>query len=157
MTHPRARALGLSAALRGALVLAALWAVLLAPGTRPVLAEGGAGLAPRFGVPALPRRIHLSDPLSRLRLAGAVEGATLLILLLVAVPLKHLAGVPAAVSVMGPVHGVAFVAYLVALADNFAGGGWRPREMARVGLVALVPLGTFLNDPWLARRQAAQP
>jgi hypothetical protein len=45
----------------------------------------------------------------------------------------------------------------VALADNFAGGGWRPRDMARVGLVALLPLGTFLNDPWLARRQAAQP
>ncbi len=105
----------------------------------------------------MPRRTDLSNPLTRLRLAGLIEGTTLLILLLVAVPLKHLAGMPAAVSVVGPVHGLAFVAYLVALADNFAGGGWRPRDMARVGLVALLPLGTFLNDPWLARRQAAQP
>lgn len=100
--------------------------------------------------------MSLSDPLRRLRLAGLIEGTTLLVLLLVAVPLKHLAGLPGLVSVMGPVHGLAFVAYLVALVDNLAGGGWRPRDMMRAGLVALVPLGTFINDRWLARREAAQ-
>ncbi len=97
----------------------------------------------------------LSDPLRRLRLAGRIEGATLLLLLLVAVPLKHLAGMPGLVTVLGPVHGVAFIAYLVALLDKVAGGGWRPRDMARAGLVALVPLGTLVNDRWLARREAA--
>jgi integral membrane protein len=43
----------------------------------------------------------------RLRLASWAEGATLLLLLLVAVPLKRLAGWPEAVSLMGPLHGAA--------------------------------------------------
>lgn len=95
----------------------------------------------------------LSDPLTRLRLAGALEGTTL-VLLLVAVPLKYLADEPGVVSVLGPVHGIAFVLYVMAVLDNFAGGGWHKGEMARVGFVALLPFGTFFNDHWLARRQA---
>lgn len=100
------------------------------------------------------RLAGLLDPLSRLRTAGLLEGTTLVLLVFVAVPLKYLANLPGMVSVLGPVHGIAFVLYLVALLDNFAGGGWTWREMARVGLAALVPFGTFLNDHWLARRQA---
>lgn len=54
-------------------------------------------------------RRFLTDPLTRLRIAGLFEGTTLLFLLLIAVPLKHLAGYPEIVSAAGPVHGLAFV------------------------------------------------
>lgn len=100
------------------------------------------------------RPLNFSNPLARLRLAGAVEGTTLLLLLVVAMPLKYFSEMPVVVSVMGPLHGSAFVLYLVALLDNFAGGGWKPREIARVGIVGVLPFGTFLNDHWLAQRQA---
>ncbi|HEY8566918.1 MAG TPA: DUF3817 domain-containing protein [Beijerinckiaceae bacterium] len=98
----------------------------------------------------------LSDPLGRLRLMGWVEGTTLLLLVGVAVPLKHLGGWPQAVSVLGPVHGLAFLAYLAAAIEAVSSGGWTRREAARLFGVSLVPFGTFLNDRWLAARAAAR-
>ena len=94
----------------------------------------------------------LGEPLGRLRIAGLIEGATLITLLFVAVPLKHVFGMPAAVSVVGPVHGIAFILYVVTLIDNFSGGGWTQRDMARTAVVAIIPFGTFVNDRWLAKR-----
>lgn len=101
-------------------------------------------------------RRFLTDPLTRLRSAGLFEGTTLLFLLLIAVPLKHLAGYPEVVSAAGPVHGLAFVLYIVALVDNFSGGGWSRNEMLRTGIAGLLPFGTFVNDRHLAVRAAAQ-
>ena len=46
-----------------------------------------------------------------LRWMSWLEGGTLLLLLLVAVPLKRLAGIPEVVSWVGPVHGGAFLVY----------------------------------------------
>ena len=78
---------------------------------------------------------------SRLRVMCLMEAVTLLVLLFVAVPLKHLAGLPAAVSVMGPVHGFAFLAlcwtvnHAVASRDIPARTGWR------LVFAACVPFG----------------
>jgi integral membrane protein len=96
-----------------------------------------------------------TDPLSRLRLAGLAEGTTLLLLVGVAVPLKRLAGWPEGVGILGPVHGLAFLVYVYALAEAASAGAWPRREIARAALACLVPFGTFLNDRWLRRRQHA--
>lgn len=96
------------------------------------------------------------DPYRRLRLAGWIEGATLLLLLFVAVPLKRVFGIPEATRVVGAVHGLAFVAYLVVLADTAAGAAWRLREVALAFGAALVPVGTFVHSRRLARAEAAQ-
>ncbi len=94
----------------------------------------------------------LDDPEARLRLAGMIEGITLLLLLAVAVPLKRLAGWPEGVSVMGPVHGLAFLAYAYALTEAASAGAWPRRDIARAALACVLPFGTFLNDRWLRRR-----
>jgi integral membrane protein len=91
--------------------------------------------------------------MGRLRIAGLIEGTTLVTLFFVAVPLKHLADEPGVVTVVGPAHGVAFILYLVTLIENFAGGGWSTREMLRTGLAAILPFGTFLNDRRLRQRK----
>lgn len=92
----------------------------------------------------------------RLRLASAVEGATLLVLVLFAVPAKHIFGHPEATEVMGPVHGVAFVAYAWALVATVSGGGgWRPGEVARLALAAFVPFGALANRGLLRREETA--
>jgi integral membrane protein len=94
----------------------------------------------------------LSKPLSRLRFIGLLEGCTLLILVAIAVPLRHLAGLPIATKVMGPIHGFVFILYLVALIDCISGGAWTSREIARGAVACLIPFGTFLNDGLIKRK-----
>ena len=93
-----------------------------------------------------------SQPLSRLRFLGLLEGCTLLILVVIAVPLRHLAGFPIATRIMGPIHGLVFILYLVALIDCISGGAWTPREIARGAVACLIPFGTFLNDGLIKRK-----
>src|SRR5437773_11095008 len=93
-----------------------------------------------------------SKPLSRLRFLGLLEGCTLLVLVVIAVPLRHLAGFPIATRIMGPIHGLVFILYLVALIDCISGGAWTPREMARGAIACLIPFGTFLNDGLIKRK-----
>lgn len=92
--------------------------------------------------------------LRRMRAVSLVEGSTLLLLVLVAVPLKHLAGLPVAVQFMGPVHGLAFVLYVWMLVQTVSGGGWSRAETLRM-VIAIIPFGAFVNERALARRQAA--
>lgn len=92
--------------------------------------------------------------LRRMRLVSLIEGSTLLLLLFVAVPLKHLASLAVAVHIMGPIHGVAFVAYVWMLIQTVSGGGWSSSDTIRLVIAALIPFGAFVNERALARRQA---
>jgi integral membrane protein len=89
---------------------------------------------------------------STLKLASVVEAATLAALVLVAVPLKHLADISIATRVLGPLHGVAFLLYVWALIQAASEGGWRAGEIARMILVACIPMAGFINQPWLGRK-----
>jgi integral membrane protein len=91
----------------------------------------------------------------RMRMASVVEGITLVTLLFIAVPLKHLLGFSVAVAIMGPVHGVAFVYYAWTLIQTVSGGDFRGPEIAGMIVAAFIPFGGFFNDRVLARRQAA--
>ncbi len=93
--------------------------------------------------------------LHRLRLASWAEGATLLLLLLVAVPLKRLAGWPEAVSVMGPVHGLAFLVYVPMVLQAWQQGHIRSADLAWLLLAAFVPFGAFLLGGVFRRRLQA--
>ncbi|MBM2577964.1 DUF3817 domain-containing protein [Jannaschia sp. Os4] len=89
--------------------------------------------------------------LGELRLATLAEGATLILLMAVAVPLKHLAGWPVGTQVMGPVHGAAFLlfAWMVirSWAEGIVGGGGAARLIAG----AFVPFAGLWNERWLRR------
>ncbi|TGX53423.1 DUF3817 domain-containing protein [Sphingomonas gei] len=89
----------------------------------------------------------------RLRLASFAEATTLLILLGIAVPLKHALGYPAATRIMGPVHGVAFVAYAWSVIATVSGGGWSRHEVTRLIVAAFIPFGGFANAGLLRRKQ----
>ncbi|MGR9168966.1 DUF3817 domain-containing protein [Rhizobium sp. KDH_Rht_773_N] len=93
--------------------------------------------------------------LRRMRAVSLLEGTTLLLLVGVAVPLKHLAGYPVATRLVGPVHGIAFVLYVWMLIQTVSMGGWSRGETARMVLAAFIPFGAFLNERALARRQSA--
>jgi integral membrane protein len=66
----------------------------------------------------------LNTPLARLRAIGLVEGVSFLVLLLIAMPLKYLAGQPLAVKYVGWAHGVLFVLYLLAVLETWISRRW---------------------------------
>lgn len=99
------------------------------------------------------RRVELSQ-LRRLEIASFAEATTLVLLVCVAVPLKHIAGDPLAVRVMGPIHGLAFLTYVWTAVQTVAGGGWSRADAFRLFVGAFVPFGGFFNLPFLQRRAA---
>ncbi len=89
------------------------------------------------------------------RKVALVEGVTTLALFFVAMPMKYLAGDPRLVPPVGMTHGVAFLAYLAVMVVALRGRGFTAAEWARTTAASFFPFGTFLNDPFLKRREAA--
>ena len=91
--------------------------------------------------------------LRRMRLVSVVEGCTLLILVFVAVPIKHLGGYAIATSIMGPVHGMAFLLYVWTLIETVSSADFPRLDVVRMVVAAFIPFGAFLNERALRRRQ----
>ena len=85
-----------------------------------------------------------STRLRRLELLGYLEGISLLILLFIAVPLKYMAGNPAMVHSLGPIHGVLFLWYIVQTLSIGVEQRWEFQKTTWKVLVAcVIPFGTF--------------
>jgi integral membrane protein len=54
-----------------------------------------------------------NSPLGRLRLTGYAEGISLLLLVFVAVPLKYSGITPQLSQIMGPIHGMLFLLFVI--------------------------------------------
>jgi integral membrane protein len=89
----------------------------------------------------------------RLRLVGLFEAASFLILLGVAMPLKHVAGLPGPVKVVGWVHGLLFLVYLQALLSAHADRGWPLKRTALLFIAAVVPAGPLFFEKSLRREE----
>jgi integral membrane protein len=100
------------------------------------------------------RNIELAQ-LRRLEFVSLVEGTTLLLLLVIAVPLKHLYGWSTGVRFMGPIHGLAFCTYIWFAVQTVTGGGWRIPEIARIMTCAFIPFGAFFNRTLLSEKMAS--
>ena len=87
------------------------------------------------------------------RLVALIEGITALALFLVAMPLKYMFDRPQYVPPVGLVHGIAFVAYLMAMPVLLRGQGLSQADWTRTAVASFFPFGTFLNDPSLRRKQ----
>lgn len=89
---------------------------------------------------------------AKVRIAAFVEGLSLIILLFVAVPLKRLAEIDAATMIVGPIHGVFLVVYLVLLIETVSVGIMSARVFLLAVVVAPIPFGTlFIERMILAR------
>ncbi len=89
----------------------------------------------------------------QLRMVGMLEGASFLLLLGIAMPLKYLAGLPLAVTIVGGAHGLLFVLFLAAAAHAAATVRWPISRTLMVLGAAVVPAGPFLIDGWLKRQE----
>jgi integral membrane protein len=90
--------------------------------------------------------MNFSTHLGRLRIAALIEGITCIILYLIAMPLKYMAGIETAVKIPGMVHGIFFIAYLLALLPVYRLQKWSFKTLFIAGIASVVPFMTFWID-----------
>lgn len=89
----------------------------------------------------------LKSSIARLRLLGLLEGISLLLLIGVAVPLKHLYDNPSLVRALGPVHGLLFLLFVLNTLRVGVEYQWRFSTTTwKVLLACIIPFGTFYVD-----------
>jgi integral membrane protein len=74
------------------------------------------------------------------------EGVSFLVLLFIAMPLKYMASLPIAVSIVGGLHGLLFISFIIM--------AWEVRNefkrdfrwLLKAGLASIIPFGTFIMD-----------
>lgn len=86
----------------------------------------------------------MKDNFTALRWTALFEGTSLLLLLFVAMPLKYYADMSEAVKIVGPIHGILFLAFIGIVLWHFL-----KSELGLVktllGFVAsIIPFGTFV-------------
>ncbi len=97
-----------------------------------------------------------ANAIGRVRLCGILEGASFLLLLLVAMPLKYAFDYPLAVRYVGMAHGILFIGYCLLILI-----AWLEQKLSipRAALAfgsSLIPFGPFLIDGKLAVDEAAE-
>ena len=88
------------------------------------------------------------SPSQRFHWVALAEGASFLVLLFVAMPLKYFVGFPLAVRIVGMLHGVLFVLYALLVFEALGCGRFSARTAALAMLASVVPFG-----PWLFERR----
>ncbi len=81
-----------------------------------------------------------------LRIVAVLEAVSFLVLVLVAMPLKYAGDEEAGVKVMGPVHGVLFVLFVLLAIFVAADEKWRLKRTLLTLLCAVIPFGGFIAD-----------
>lgn len=85
--------------------------------------------------------------IGRLRLLAFAEGASLLFLVFVAVPVKYFDHNPALVRNFGPVHGALFLLFVLSTLRVSVEQGWKFKSVtARLLLACIIPFGTFYAE-----------
>ncbi len=87
----------------------------------------------------------------RYRVMAYITGVVLVILCFVGIPLQ-LAGYPALVNVVGAVHGILYIIYLVTAAMLAWKLRLRPERTIVLLLAGTIPILTFVVERWMTRR-----
>lgn len=90
--------------------------------------------------------MDLKTNIGRLRIAALIEGITCIALYLIAMPLKYMAGIETAVKIPGMIHGILFIAYLLALLPVYKQQKWSFGKLVICGIASIVPFMTFWAD-----------
>lgn len=88
----------------------------------------------------------LQTEIGRLRLVALIEGVSYMVLLLIAMPLKYMAGIPIAVKLVGSIHGFLFMAFCLALVQAMIAAKWPLVWSIKVFVSSIIPMGTFYMD-----------
>jgi integral membrane protein len=90
----------------------------------------------------------LATRVGRLRVISVVEAISFLILLTCSV-LMRTNDWPLGVQIMGPVHGVLFITYVLAVLDLRKRMDWPKPMVTRLIVAAVLPIAPFFVERWL--------
>ncbi|HEY9472269.1 MAG TPA: DUF3817 domain-containing protein [Mycobacteriales bacterium] len=96
-----------------------------------------------------------SAAITRYRVMAYVVGVGLLLLVLVAMPLKYFADQPAMVAVVGPAHGFLYIIYLLFALDLAIRSRWSLLVTGVVLLAGTIPFLTFVVERYVNSRLLA--
>ena|SRR5687768_6198979 len=91
--------------------------------------------------------------LGRFRTVAIAEGISFLVLLFIAMPLKYIAGIPQAVQIIGWIHGILFIAYMIAGLDVRKALNWDFKKVRFAVLAAFIPFGPFILDKKILQKE----
>ncbi|MCO4762750.1 MAG: DUF3817 domain-containing protein [Myxococcales bacterium] len=97
-----------------------------------------------------------STPLARFRTVAIAEGVSYLMLFGITMPLKYMAAMPTPNRVVGMIHGILSVAYVVLLISAARSEGWSVTKSAVALFASLVPFGAFVLE-WQLRKETRSP
>jgi integral membrane protein len=84
------------------------------------------------------------------------EGVSFLVLLLIAMPLKYMAGYPMATMIVGSLHGILFIGFLIMAWEVKKEYKRDWRWFGKAFLASILPFGTFVLDKeWKKEAMAA--
>ncbi|SHN42683.1 DUF3817 domain-containing protein [Cryptosporangium aurantiacum] len=88
----------------------------------------------------------VKSALTRFRIAAYVVGVGLLVLVLVAMPLKYIGDTPELSAVVSPIHGFLYMVYLAVTLDLALRLRWSVRKIIGVMLAGTVPFLSFVIE-----------
>jgi integral membrane protein len=87
----------------------------------------------------------------------ALAEATSFLALLVATVVKYSQDAPEGVQILGPIHGILFLAYVAIALGVRAPQRWSNQATLGVLAGAVLPFGGYVVDRWLARTGQLEP
>ncbi|WP_210463616.1 DUF3817 domain-containing protein [Rufibacter roseolus] len=99
--------------------------------------------------------MHFSfdTPLNRFRSIAILEGISWLVLLLVAMPIKYLAGIKEPVKYVGWAHGLLFTLFVILLLQVWVKYKWTFGKVVIAFVASFIPFGTFILDKKLGNEE----
>jgi integral membrane protein len=98
---------------------------------------------------------EVTPALLRYRVMAYIVGVMLLVLVLVAMPLKYFADVPGPVAVVGTAHGFLYIVYLIAAFDLALRARWSAKGTVLVLLAGTIPVMSFIAERIVTRKSRA--
>lgn len=86
-------------------------------------------------------------------MTALAEGSSFLVLLLLAMPMKYVMGMPRFVTVVGAIHGILFLTYVAQLISLRTRYQWDNKFSLSAFIASLLPFGPFVFDKHLRKRE----
>jgi integral membrane protein len=88
----------------------------------------------------------LKTEIGRLRIIAFIEGISFLVILFITMPMKYLMDMPEPNKVIGMLHGILFILYILAVVQGKYSFNWNGKTTFLALLASVIPFGTFWVD-----------